>query len=159
MKLLLNSVVSEHTALLSTIDISDFYLHSQLSTPHYMKIPIRFLPPITRAWLGITHLPDDTILLFEVYNAIYGMDDAGRVSQQNLIEHLRPHGFYMCRHTLDLFRHRQRTRIFFETWVDDFLIKSDPATDDLSYLQTVLALKYPIKFQLKATAYLGYNIT
>ena len=159
MKLLLNSTVSDHTALLSTIDISDFYLHSQLSTPHYMKIPIRFLPPITRTWLGITNLPDDATLLFEVYNAIYGMDDAGRVSQQNLIEHLRPHGFYMCRHTPGLFRHRQRTRIFFETWVDDFLIKSDPATDDLTHLQTVLALKYPIKFQLKATAYLGYNIT
>jgi hypothetical protein len=42
--------------------------------------------------------------------------------------------------------------------VDDFLIKSDPATDDLSHFIGILKLKYPIKFVPVATSYIGYNI-
>jgi hypothetical protein len=151
MKLLLNSAVSDPNAVLSTVDVSDFYLHSSLTTPAYLSIPIRYLPPQTRELLEVTHLADSTSLLFEVYNAIYGMDDAGRVSQQNLIQHLAPLGFHMCRHTPGLFRHTTRKKLVFITWVDDFLIKSDPSTDDLEYFRSALANKYPIKFQKVAT--------
>jgi hypothetical protein len=65
------------------------------------------------------------------------MDDAGRISQQDLINHLLPYGFYMCRHTPGLFKHRTR-KIVFVTWVDDFLVKSNPATTDLKFLLDAL---------------------
>jgi hypothetical protein len=104
MKLLLNSTVSDPTSVLSTVDVSDFYLHSSLNTPAYLSVPLRYLPPQTRELLQVTQLPNSASLLFEVYNAIYGMDDAGRVSQQDLLKHLTPHDFYMCRHTPALFR-------------------------------------------------------
>jgi hypothetical protein len=87
------------------------------------------------------------------------MDDAGRVSQQNLIQYLAPLGFHMCRHTPGLFRHSTRKKLFFITWVDDFLIKSDPSTDDLEYLRSALANKYPIKFQPTASSYISYRIS
>jgi hypothetical protein len=110
MKLMLNSTVSDPNAVLSTIDVSDFYLHSKLAKPAYLSVPLRYLPPQTLQFLGVTHLPKEGSLLFEVYNAVYGMDDAGRVSQHDLINHLQPHGYYMCRHTPGLFRHRSRPK-------------------------------------------------
>jgi hypothetical protein len=64
----------------------------------------------------------------------------------------------MCRHTPGLFRHRSRAKFFFITWVDDFLIKSDPSTDDLKHFCSILALKYPIKFEPTATSYISYRI-
>lgn len=75
------SSLSYPTAILSTVDTSDFYLNSKLKTPTYLRVPLRFLPSITRSWLKVDHLPTDSSILFEVYDAIYGMDDAGRVSQ------------------------------------------------------------------------------
>ena len=157
-KLFLNSVVSDPKAIVSTVDISDFYLNSKLKSPAYLKVPLRFLPPITRSWLQVDHLPNDSTILFEVYNAIYGMDDAGRVSQLDLIEHLTPHGYHMCRHTPGLFYHDTRHSFRFATWVDDFIIKSDPSTDDLSHFITILRQKYPIKFEPTAKSYIGYHI-
>ena len=157
-KLFLNSAVSDHTAVLSTVDVDDFYLNSKLLTPAYLKVPLRFLPPVTRAWLKVDHLPPESSILFEVYNALYGMDDAGRISQQDLIAHLIPHGFHMFRHTPGLFYHTTRSSFRFTTWVDDFLIKSDPNTDDLAHFIKILKLKYPIKFVPVATSYIGYNL-
>ena len=157
-KLFFNSVVSDPVAILSTVDVSDIYLNSKLKTPAYLKVPLRFLPNVTRTWLHVDHLPNDATILFEVYNAIYGMDDAGRVSQLDLIAHLTPHGYHMCRHTPGLFYHDTRTSFRFATWVDDFLIKSDPSTDDLLFFINILKLKYPIKFVPNATSYIGYRI-
>ena len=86
------------------------------------------------------------------------MDDAGRVSQQDLIAHLTPHGYHMFRHTPGLFYHTTRSSFRFTTWVDDFLIKSDPTTDDLAHFIKILKLKYPIKFvPVATTSYIGYN--
>jgi hypothetical protein len=65
----------------------------------------------------------------------------------------------MCRHTPGLFRHRTRKSIFFATWVDDFIIKSNPRTTDLKFLTSILSKKYPVKFTLHATAYIGYRVT
>ena len=159
MKLLLNSVVSDHHCIVSTIDINDFYLHSKLDTPAYMWVPRRYIPQPSRDRLQLNDRPNDSKVLFQVNNAIYGMDDAGRVSQQDLISKLlAPYGFYICRHTPGLFRHRTRRSIVFSVWVDDFLVKSNPKTGDLQYLLDCLRKKYPIKFNLVATSYIGYRI-
>ena len=156
-KILMNSIVSDPNANCSVIDISDFYLNSKLDTPAYLWVPMRFLPYITKKWLGVLHRPTTDKLLFKVYNAIYGMDDAGRISQQDLIRHLAPHGYHMKSHSPCVFTHETRSTIF-TTFVDDFLIKTDSRTDDIDHLKNTLELKYPIKFQLHATKYLGFTI-
>ena len=157
-KLLLNSIVSDPNANCSVIDISDFYLNSKLTTPAYLWVPMRFLPYITRKWLGVLHRPRSDKLLFKVYNAIYGMDDAGRISQQDLIRHLAPHGYHMTKHSPCIFTHDTKSTIF-TTFVDDFLIKTDSRTNDFDHLKDILELKYPIKFQAQATKYLGFTIS
>ena len=157
-KLLLNSIVSDPNARCSVIDISDFYLNSKLPTPAYLWIPVRFLPYVTRKWLGVLERPRTDKLLFKVFNAIYGMDDAGRISQQDLINHLAPHGYHMKPHSPCIFTHETRSTVF-TTFVDDFLIKSDIRTDDLNHLQKILKLKYPIKSEDDAQKYLGFTIS
>ena len=139
------------------MDISDFYLHSTLDEAAYPWVPLRFLHPEIQQWLNVFHLPPDAKLFFKVVNALYGMDDAGRTAQRDLLHNLQPHGFYMCRHTLGLFRHRHR-RIVFATWFDDIICKSDPSTNDLEFLLDVLKRTYPLKVDYNAISYLGYRI-
>ena len=64
----------------------------------------------------------------------------------------------MCRHTPGLFYHDDKPSFRFATWVDDFLIKSDPRTNDLTTFIEILKLKYPIKFEPVAKSYIGYKI-
>jgi hypothetical protein len=157
-KLLLNSIVSDPHAKCSVIDISDFYLNSKLPTPAYLWVPMRFLPYVTRKWLGVLDRPRTDKLLFKVYNAIYGMDDAGRISQQDLVRHLAPHGYHMTAHSPCIFTHDTNSTVF-TTFVDDFLIKTDSRTNDFDHLKKILELKYPIKYQEEATKYLGFTIS
>lgn len=86
------------------------------------------------------------------------MDDAGRISQKELITHLTAHGFRECRFTPCMFYHPDRPTLRFTTWVDDFLIKSDSRTDDLQFLRSTLSTKYPITFHQHANTYLGMRI-
>ena len=159
-KILLNSIISDPNAIFSTLDLNDFYLHTALGDGKkgYLRLKHNWLPAETRQLIGTTHLPDDADIILEVDNVVYGMDDAGRKAQIDLVNHLALHGYHMHRHTPGLFYHETRTSIHFSTWVDDFAIKSDPATDDLEHLINVIAMKYPYTFHLHATKYLGIDI-
>ncbi len=44
---------------------------------------------------------------FEIRRCMYGLPQAGRLSQLRLIEHLARHGYHQCPNTPCLFRHRQ----------------------------------------------------
>ena len=156
-KLLYNSIVSDRKAILSSIDLKDFYLNSQCEKA-YLTLINGLLPHKSKVLLGTTHLPDTAVLILEIDNVMYGMDDAGRVSQQELVAHLAQHGFHMCPHTPGLFFHETRPGIRFTTWVDDFAVKHDPSSGDFDYLCKILSLKYPITMHKHATKYLGMSV-
>jgi len=119
---------------------------------------MRLIPEKSRQWLGIADRHQESKILFKVNNALYGMDDAGRISQQELLKHLQPYGFYQCRHTPGLFRHRKRKSLVFGVWVDDFMVKADKRTNDFQFLCKALRDKYPIKIAINATSYIGFRI-
>ena len=53
---------------------------------------------------------------------MYGIQQAGILANNQLTERLEPKGYYQCRHTLGLWRHKWRP-ILFSLVVDDFVIK------------------------------------
>ena len=156
-KLLYNSIVSDHEAIFSSIDVKDWYLNSSCDTA-FLLIRNGILDEKSKILLGTTHLPDNASLVIEVNNVVYGMDDAGRISQLELVNHLAKDDFHMCPHTPGLFYHATRPNIRFTTWADDFGIKSNPASGDFEFLCDVLKKKYPITAHKTATKYLGMNI-
>lgn len=157
-KFLINSAISDPNAILSTIDIDDFYLNTMLAVAAYFWIPLRYLPLKTRDWLGVADRPITDKILFRLHTALYGMDDAGRLSQDQLINHLQAHGYTMCRHTPGLFTHATRASIFIVNYVDDFLVKHDRRTDDFHHFCTTLRSRYPIKIEPIANRFLGIRI-
>lgn len=156
-KLLYNSIVSDHEAIFSSIDVKDWYLNSSCKTA-YLLIRNGILDQKSKILLKTTHLPDNAILVTEVNNVVYGMDDAGRISQLELVNHLAKDDFHMCPHTPGLFFHATRPNIRFTTWADDFGVKSNPASGDFEFLCEVLKKKYPITAHKTATKYLGMTI-
>ena len=158
-KFIINSAISDPNAVLSTIDIDDFYLNTMLAVAAYFWIPLRYLPLKTRQWLEVADRPIGDKILFKLHTARYGMDDAGRLSQDQLVAHLETHGYTtMCRHTPGLFKHATRSSIFIVNYVDDFLVKHDRRTDDFQHLCSTLKLRYPIKVEPIAKRFLGIRI-
>ena len=58
-------------------------------------------------------------MYWEIRKAIYGLPQADALTNKQLKENLRPHGYYEAQHTPGLWRHKQRP-IPFSLIVDDF---------------------------------------
>ena len=161
-KILLNAVASETNptdglgpARFMTADISDFYLGSPLERAEYMTIRRDQIP------LQIQERYKDTLIfvgdsaMMELTKAIYGLPQAGKLAQQDLIAHLKLHGYIQC-NTTCLFRHASRPT-FFSLVVDDFGIKYR-SLEDAKHLLDTLKLKYKITEDWEGSRYLGLHI-
>jgi hypothetical protein len=67
---------------------------------------------------------------------MYGLPQAGRLSQIRLIEHLARHGYTQCPNTPCLFRHHTHDTIF-SLVVDDFGVH-DGTQSDIDHLEHTL---------------------
>jgi hypothetical protein len=84
----------------------------------------------------------------EVSKGIYGLPQAGKLANEQLIRHLEPFGYAPCPHTAGLWRHTTRD-ISFLLVVDDFAIKY---TDRADAEHLINALKEGYKMSLEWTA-------
>jgi hypothetical protein len=157
-KCMLNSIVSDDDGDHCTIDIKDFYLNTTLDDSEYMWMNLRTIPHEYRIKLGLTQLQPNNSILWKIDKGLYGIPQAGRLAQKELVAHLANSGYIMSTTTPCLFSHITRP-IRFVLWVDDFLIKfrhSDKA--DITDLIHTLELKYIIKIDWSGTSYLGMTI-
>jgi hypothetical protein len=156
-KLLLNSCVSNPHARLASIDVKDFYLHHDVRDAAFVRIRLSKLPPSIRTHLHLNHLPLTNVIIFAVNKALYGMREAGKISQMDCTALLAAHG-YLETATSCLFKHTDpANHMRFGTIVDDFLIKY--TTDaQLDHLIATLETKYPIKVKRDTTAFAGLTI-
>jgi len=98
-------------------------------------------------------------LLFEITKGLYGLPQAGRLAQKELVKHLESEGYIMSKTTPCLFHHISRPNIRFVLWVDDFLIKfSKLDKSDADHLIATLKKKYQIKIDWEGKQYLGMTI-
>jgi hypothetical protein len=157
-KVAFNHLVSDENLDYCTLDLKDMYLQSKLDRPEFMRMPLAQIPMNLRVKLGMAHLPEHTMILWQVDQALYGMPQAGMLAQRDLDGILRAGGFYTTPTTPCLYKHRTRT-IIFTVWVDDFFViyKRNDRTD-VDYLMSVLSTKYEFKTDWTGSNYLGLHL-
>jgi len=157
--LLLNSVVSTD-AFFGSVDLTDFYLGTDLSSPQYIKLFTHLFSHSVLSHLNLLPFiksPPESkpFLLFRIDKTMYGLKEAGKLSQLRLISHLAAHGFFETT-TPCLFRHVSRP-ITFVLVVDDFGVKYHHQ-DDFAYLVSILSLAYHCKAHPVSSKFLGFSI-
>jgi hypothetical protein len=121
-KLLLNSVVSTPNAQFLTADLKDFYLGTPMSRYEYMRVPIWMLPDAIIEQYMLRPLFHNGYIYVEIRRGMYGLPQAGRIANDQLVAFLQPHGYAPCPLTHGLCRHHTRN-IVFSLVVDDFGVR------------------------------------
>jgi hypothetical protein len=142
-----------------TLDIADFYLGTHLppSRYEYIRISLKMLPDEIMKRYHLYGLERSCFVYFEIRRCIYGLPQAGRLSQIRLIEHLARHGYSRCSNTPCLFRHHIRD-IIFSLVVGDFGVRYG-SQFDIDHLEKTLRLNdYKITIHPDWDQYFGMNI-
>lgn len=157
-KICLNAAVTED-AELASIDIENFYLHTPLDIKEYMKLRKDQIPQSVRDKYNLNDpswWTDDECIWVELHQAIFGLPQAGILSQNILYTHLQKHGYHIINTASGLISNKSKT-LFLCLLVDDFLIKYKKH-EDIEELIKILQLRYPIEINYEVKKYLGLTI-
>jgi hypothetical protein len=121
-ELLLNSVISTPGAKFMTGDLKDFYLGTPLPEYKYMRIPVKLIPESIMIHYDLAKLVHNSFVIVEIRRGMYGLPQAGRLANDQLVKFLQPHGYAPCKFTHKLWKHDTR-KIYFTLVVDDFGVK------------------------------------
>jgi len=155
-KLLLNKVVSEPNTRWMTLDITDFYLHSTLQRPEYIRIQCKFISDAILDKYSLLPFLSNNSVLFRVDKGMYGLPQAGLLAKQELQEHLALGGYHQSSTVPCLFIH-ESNGVMFSLVVDDFGVTyTDRAGAE--HLHHHLSLRYPLRANWTPTKYLGITI-
>ena len=133
---LFNATVSED-AYFGTVDLTDFYLGTPNPNPPFLKVFLDQYPPEVLSRLHLAPFTETDrrtgrpYCIFRADQTIYGLKEAGKLSNERLVRLLAYWGFVETS-TPCLFRHPTRS-IAFVLVVDDFGIKYH-SRDDYDYL-------------------------
>ena len=116
-KLLIHSVVSDNKSWL-TLDIKDFYLGTPVDRPEFLRIPTKYIPEQIISANNLKPFLHNQHILLKVNKGIYGLPQAGLLTQKGLIKHLAQHSYHQTDATC-LFRD-QSNGTDFSLGVDDF---------------------------------------
>jgi hypothetical protein len=157
-KLLIHSVISGDYKWI-TIDIADFYLGTPLpaSRFEYLRIHVDKLPPAIIAQYNLTPLIYNQHVYFEIRKCMYGLPQAGKLSQTRLIQHLKENGYTQCPNTPCLFRHHTREMMVCLV-VDDFGVRYKSQSDADHLIHTLEKYEYKLKVRSLGDIYLGMAI-
>jgi hypothetical protein len=156
-KMLIHSVASDGAEWM-TADIKDYYLGTVMERPEYIRIHLRHLPTAAIEQLQLQSFldvsPDDTVT-FAIKKTMYGLPQAGKLSQEHLLPHLAKHG-YRETGVKCLLRHATRN-ITIALIVDDFGIKYTNRDDAEHFLAAVREI-FPLKVDWTGQNYVGYRV-
>ena len=155
-KLLFNSVISTDDARFMGIDISDFYLNSTMPEPEWMWAPVTLIPDEVMTAYDLHNKVKNGRVLVRIDRGMYGLPQAGRLAYDQLVQHLEPYGYYPCKRTAGLWRHKTRTTTFCLT-VDDFGVKY-VGKENAEHLIQALNSKYKITTDWEGRLYCGIQL-
>ena len=155
LKILLNCMISED-AKWTTMDLTDFYLGTDLPHPEFIRIPGRLIQPEVLALHKLDQYSRNEAYYFSVHKTHYGLPQAGALSQQRLFAHLIKHGYTQIPSTPACFRNASGS-IRFTLVVDDFAVVWHDQKD-IDHLIHTLSILYQIKVNWLGTKYLGMTI-
>ncbi len=93
LKILLNCMISENGNW-TTIDLTDFYLGTDLPHPEYIRVQSQLIPETVIEFYKLQPFMDRQTLYCSVHKTHYGLPQAGALSQQRLFRHLFSNGYY-----------------------------------------------------------------
>jgi hypothetical protein len=141
-KILINCMISEDASW-STLDLTDFYLGTDLPHPEYIRIPRNLIPEKVIDFYKLQRYFSSNALYCSVHKTHYGLPQAGALSQQRLFRHLKEHGYTQIPSSPSVFRN-QSGSIRFALVVDDFaVVWTDQASMD--HFVRTLTLLYQVK--------------
>jgi hypothetical protein len=156
LKLLINCMISEDAGW-STIDLTDFYLGTDLPHQEFIRIPRHLIPKDVIDFYDLDPYITNNALFCSVHKTHYGLPQSGALSQQRLFKHLHEHGYDQLPSTPSVFRN-QSGSIRFTLVVDDFgVVWKNKA--DLDHLISTLTKLYQVKVDMEGSKYLGMDIT
>jgi hypothetical protein len=148
-------MISEH-ANWSTMDLTDFYLGTDLPHPEYIRIPLHLIPANVIDFYDLQPFISGSALFCSIHKTHYGLPQAGALSQQRLFRHLAAHGYHPIPSSPSVFRNRTGT-IRFTLVVDDFaVVWTDRECMD-HFIHTLTEL-YQVKVKWLGSKYLGMDI-
>ena len=155
-KLLFNSVLSTPEARFFGIDLKDFYLGTPMDRYEYMRVPIWMLPAAIVEQYNLTDLFDDGYVYVEIRRGMYGLPQAGRLANDQLVAFLKEHGYAPCPLTHGLWRHTTRD-IVFSLVVDDFGVRYTKQAD-ADHLIATLKANYDLSIDWTGSRYCGLTL-
>ena len=150
-----NSVLSTPKAKYCTGDISNMYLMSTLPEAEYVRFRYDMIPPRIIKQYQLELLAVDGFVYARINKAWYGLKQGGKIAHDDLVDHLRKHGYVRSGSTDGLFEHITR-QISFTLVVDDFGIKYE-RQEDVDHLLKIMRLKYTFKVDMEAKQYIGIH--
>ena len=88
----------------------------------YMRLSITIIPQDIIKQYNLPPLVSNSYIYIEIQQGMYRLPQAGNIANNLLTERLEPKGYYQCRHTPGLWRHKW-IPILFSLVVNDFGIK------------------------------------
>ena len=105
-KLLWNSVLSTDGAKYMCLDIKKIYLTAALDYFGYMRMPLLVFPEWVQKQYKLDEHAQSGFVYLRMERAIWGLPQAGILTNKLLRKRLAPHGYYECINTPGLWRHK-----------------------------------------------------
>jgi hypothetical protein len=87
------------------IDLKNFYLSAPLDRYKYKRIPISMFPAWIVAQYDLLHKVVKGHIYLKMQQAVWGLPQAGILTNKLLCKRLAPHGYYECKQTPGLWKH------------------------------------------------------
>ena len=155
-KTLINSVISTPKARFMTMDIKDFYLNTQLPRPEFMRIPVDIIPQDIYEQYNLVNFEENGCVCVQVDKTIYGLPQAGRLSNDAFVTNLAKDGYVQSKRTPGLFQHNTKP-IAFTLVVDDFGVKH-VGRQHAEHLEQTLRKHYRITTDWEGALYCGITL-
>jgi hypothetical protein len=155
-KILINSTLSTEDATMMMMDIKNYYLGTLLPRFEYMKMLLSRFPEEIIQKYNLNALAVESWGYIEIRKGMYGLKQAGLLTNQLLQTRLAPFGYYPARHTPGLWLHKTRP-ISFTLVVDDFAVKY-VGKKHAEHLRNALLRTYELTTDWTATVYSGMTL-
>ena len=137
-------------------DVKNFYLNTPLEEPEYMKIKVDLIPTEFLSKYNLQHKVYKGFIWIRIVKTMYGLPQAGKLSNNLLRSRLATDGYYELPHTPGLWKHVTRP-VWFTLVVDDFGVKY-VGIDNAQHLMKSLRKHYEVEEDWTGSLYCGIEL-
>jgi hypothetical protein len=138
------------------MDINNYYLGTPFPRYEYMRMLLSIFPEEIINKYNLRAMGVDGWVYIEITKGMYGLKQAGMLSNHFLQKRLAPFGYYPARHTPGLWLHKTRPMIF-SLIVDDFAVEY-MGKDNAGHLRNDLLRIYELTMDWEITVYPGMTL-